>query len=167
MPNEMAFRPRVPLRFERGEPRLRASCGAESARARFRLARCARGKKGEDRIANDIENVPALLHHGAGGAIEIDIEQIEEGFNGKRVGKAGRIAQVAVPKRCCEPLASAALDQSRQDAPANKRTMEGVERVAGDLVLDDHPERQRERRKHLAHGGDVRLAEPCRAARRP
>jgi hypothetical protein len=73
-----------------------------------RLARCARGKEGEDRIADDIEHVPALLHHGAGGAIEIDIEQIEEGFNGKRVGKAGRIAQVAVPKRRGEPLASAA-----------------------------------------------------------
>src|SRR6516225_10917258 len=134
MPNEMAFRPRVPLRFERGEPRLRASCGAESARARFRLARCARGKKGEDRIADDIEHVPALLHHGAGGAIEIDIEQIEEGFNGKRVGKAGRIAQVAVPKRRGEPLASAALDQSRQDAPADKRTMESVERVPEAMI---------------------------------
>ena len=39
--------------------------------------------------------------------------------------------------------------------------MKGVERVPRDLVLDDDAERKRERREHLAHGGDVRGAEPA------
>src|SRR5262249_44500433 len=150
-PNEMAFARVFPCALSAAS-RACAPAAALSALAHASASLDAlAGKKA--RIASPMisSTCPPLLHHGAGGAIEIDIEQIEEGFNGKRVGKAGRIAQVAVPKRRGESLASAALDQSRQDAPADQRTMEGVERVAGNLVLDDHPERERERCKHLAH----------------
>ena len=120
MPNEIV-RARVTVGFQCGEPRLRGGSGAKRARAGLSTARptrwrSVRGKEGEDRVADDVEHLAALLHDSARGAIEIHVEQIEEGFDGKRVGKPGRVAQIAVPQGGGQPLAGAPLDEPGQDA---------------------------------------------------
>ena len=125
------------------------------------------GEEGEDRIADDIEHLAALLHHRARGAIEIGVEQVEKGIDRELIGKARRVAQIAVPKRGCEPLAIAALDGAGEDAAADQRPMKGVERIPRDLVLDGDAEDERKRPKHAAHGGDVGGAEALGAPRRP
>jgi hypothetical protein len=75
-----------------------------------------------------MSSTSALLHHRAGSAIEIGVEQVEKGIDRELIGKARRVAQVAVPQRRGEPLAVAALDGAGEDAAADERPVERVER---------------------------------------
>src|SRR5262245_59959295 len=145
----------------------RGGSGLERERAGLGAAIVAGGEESEDGVADDVEHLAALLHYGARGAIEIGVEQVEEGIDRELIGKAGRVAQVAVPQRRGKPLAVAALDGAGEDAAADERPVKGVERGLGDLVLDGEAEHERERGEYGAHGGDVALAEALGAARRP
>ena len=154
----------LPARFQLREPVARGGRCLERQRASLLVAAIvAGGEEGEDRIADDIEHLAALLHHGAGGAIEIGVEQVEKGIDRELIGKAGRVAEIAVPERRGKPLAIAALDRACEDAAADQGPVKGVERRLGDLVLDGEAEDERERGQHAAHGGDVGVAEALRA----
>ncbi|HEU4476826.1 MAG TPA: hypothetical protein VFR71_09070, partial [Methyloceanibacter sp.] len=76
-----------------------------------------------------------LRHDGTRRAIEIGVEQVKEAIAAQRIGKPGRVAQIAVPERRGKPLAGAALDRARQDALADQRAVKRVERILGDLIL--------------------------------
>ena len=49
------------------------------------------GKESEDGVADDIEHLAALFHHGAGRAIKIRIEQVKKGIDRELIGKARRV----------------------------------------------------------------------------
>ena len=120
---------RVPSRLSvASRPRARRRL---PARARKRPSRtvAACGKEGEDGVADDIEHLAALLHYGAGRAIEIGVEQVEKGFDRELIGKARRVPEIAIPERGGKPFAIAALDRTGQDATADERPMKGIERA--------------------------------------
>ena len=154
-------------RLGRGKPLLCLDRRIQGRRGGGLVAGPLDGEEGQDRIADNVEDLAALLDHGACRTIEIDVQQFEEAFDGQRVGKPRRVPQIAIPKRSRESLAIAALDRARQDALANKRTVKGIERVLGDLVLDEHPERQRQRRQDLLHNRQVAGGKPLRRLGRP
>ena len=157
----------LPSRFNVASRSRAEARRLERERASLRAAIVAGGEEGEDGIADNVEHLTALLHHRAGGTIEIGVEQVEKGIDRELIGKSGRVAQIAVPERGRQPLAVAALDRAREDAAADERPVESVERGLGDLVLDGEAKDERERGEHAAHGGDVGVAEALRATRRP
>ena len=155
------------LTLQRGEPVARAGGGVQRGGAGLRPAIAAGGKEGEDGVADDVEHLAALLHHGARGAIEIGVEQVEKGFDRELVGKAGRVTQVAVPERGGKPLAVAALDRAGQNAAADKGPVKGVERGLGDLVLDGEAKTSASGASTARMAATLAALEALRGARRP
>ena len=99
-------------RARRRLKRLRASLGA--------VAGLAGRKESKNGVADNVQHLAPLLHHGTRRAIEIGVQQIEKFIDGERVSQPRGVAQIAVPERRGQPLAIAALDGARQDRPPTR-----------------------------------------------
>lgn len=94
------------------------------------------GEDGQDRVADEVENVAAGLDHRTGGRVEIGVEMREIDVRCEPVGETGRVAQVGIEDHHVQRLTVPMPDLAGQDVSPATPAQIGLGKRAGDTGLD-------------------------------
>jgi hypothetical protein len=103
----------------------------------------------QHRIADELQHLAAVRQDGAGHALEVVVQQLEEDGAGQPVGESGRAAQVAQPDHRVDVLALAAMDQAVQNPLAGEVSEVGFQYDLGGPAQRVHLHQPGEHRQHL------------------
>ncbi len=114
---------------------------------------------GEQPVAHEFQHVTAARHDRLGHGVEMVVQDADQLFGRRRIGKPREAAEIGEEQRGIDGLAEAAPDLAAQHAAAGRQADIGVEHLGGDVEQRDAVGGQAERRHHALDRRDVGVAE--------